>query len=60
MVEYKLRRKVLRVGARKTGSLVIALPKIWVQAHGMVEGGEVDIVFDDYPFLKILPLKKGE
>lgn len=58
MVEYKLRRKVLRVGSRNTGSLVIVLPKIWTQTHGILKGGDVDVVFGDYPFLTILPIKK--
>lgn len=57
MVEYTLRRKVLRVGARKTGSLVVVLPKIWTQAHGVVKGDKVDVAFSNsYDFLKIIPI----
>lgn len=57
MVEYQVTRKVLRIGARDTGSLAIALPKLWARTHGLVAGAEVTVVFGDSEFLKVLPYK---
>lgn len=58
MVEYKIRRKILWIGAHNTGSFVIALPKIWAKAHNLVVGEEIDVAYGDYDFLKVLPIKK--
>lgn len=52
--EYILRRKVFRLG--NPGGLVITLPKVWVEATGLVAGHEVLVVFDEYEYLKVMPV----
>ena len=59
MTEYKFHRKVLRIGARKTGSLVVVLPKVWTQAHNVEQGDKIIVAFSaNYAFLKITPIDK--
>lgn len=43
------------MGKAGSGSLVIALPKIWAKAHDLLEGSDVIVAFDDYEFLKVIP-----
>jgi antitoxin component of MazEF toxin-antitoxin module len=51
--EYSVKRKVYRQG----GSLLISLPKIWVDREGIKNGDELEIRFDSVPGLKVLPTK---
>ena len=44
------------MGSREKGSLIMVIPKIWADAHGLVEGNEVVIAFNDYPFFKVTPV----
>ena len=55
--EYVIKRKVVRLG-RPLGSLVVSIPKVWAEAHGIVAGQEVLVAFDDYGYLKIMPSPK--
>lgn len=50
---YSVKRKVYRQG----GSLLVSLPKIWVDREGIKEGDQLEILFDSVPGLKVLPVK---
>ncbi len=52
MLEYKTTRKIFKIGGKK-GSLVVTLPRIWVDANKINQGDSVEISFDSYPYLKI-------
>ena len=43
MTEYTVTRRVHEQG----GSLLIALPKIWARAQGLVDGSTVEVAYDD-------------
>ena len=45
-IMYEIRRKVHRAGDLETGSLLIALPKIWTRAHGVKKGDTVTMRFN--------------
>jgi antitoxin component of MazEF toxin-antitoxin module len=51
--EYSVKRKVYRQG----GSLLISLPKIWVDREGIKEGDKLQINFDSFRGLKVSPTK---
>ena len=51
--EYSVKRKLQEQG----GSLLVTLPKIWLQREGLKEGDQVEIRFDSVPGLKVLPVK---
>lgn len=53
--EYILRRKVFKLG--NPGGLVITLPKVWVEANELQEGEEIMVAFDNYDYLKVIPLR---
>jgi antitoxin component of MazEF toxin-antitoxin module len=50
-IEYTIKRKVVRFG----GSLVVALPPLWLRAEGVERGDTLLIAFDSYQFLKVIP-----
>jgi antitoxin component of MazEF toxin-antitoxin module len=50
-IEYTIKRKVVRFG----GSLVVALPPLWLRAEGVKRGDTLLIAFDSYEFLKVIP-----
>lgn len=54
---YELQRKVHRIGQKNTGSLAVALPKMWAKAHRIKEGDLVTIKFDGD--LIVLPMEKN-
>jgi hypothetical protein len=49
--EYTMKRKALRFG----GSLVVALPPLWLRAEGVERGDTLLVAFDSYQFLKVIP-----
>jgi antitoxin component of MazEF toxin-antitoxin module len=51
--EYSVKRKLHKQG----GSLLVCLPKIWLDREELQEGDEVEIRFDSVPGLKVLPTK---
>ncbi len=53
MTEYEISRKLFRVGG-KNGSIVLVLPKLWIDANNLQNGDTVKVCFDSYPYLKII------
>jgi antitoxin component of MazEF toxin-antitoxin module len=52
MTEYKVKRKVIKLGAR---SLVVSLPYFWAEAKGVKAGDEVEVLFGNDGSLKVRP-----
>jgi len=53
--EYKTRRSLQRLGHF---SLAVTLPKVWADANGLKNGDQVELVYDAYDFLKVVPQKQ--
>lgn len=53
-MEYVLKRRVVKTG-NNNGSLIVNLPKIWAEAHGVKAGQEVLMAFGNYGYLKVYP-----
>lgn len=52
---YLVRRKILKEG----GSRTVALPPIWLHAHGLAKGDVVELIYDEHVTIRpvSLPLK---
>lgn len=49
-----MKKTIIKLGS----SSGITLPKVWLDAHGIKKGDPVNVVYDNFDFLKIVPVKK--
>jgi antitoxin component of MazEF toxin-antitoxin module len=52
MAQYKIERKLQEQG----GSLLVSLPRIWCNAHGLEDASVVEVTIEDD--VRIRPVKK--
>ena len=55
MTDYKIIRKVYLQG----GSLLVALPPVWAEAHGIDGDSKVAVLFDGDGVVRIQPIAKS-